>query len=80
MFPKKPSERSQKASKRIPVDSLNSEKHSIYLQRSHRTRRRDSRATLGGAVLSKSWVTAERQLSDESDKLSYKNPVDLLES
>ena len=54
---KKSPERFQKASKRIPVDSLNSEKHSTYLQKCHRTHRSDSRAILGGAALSKSWVT-----------------------
>ena len=51
---KKSPERFQRASKHIPVDSLNSEKHSTYLQKCQRTRRSDSRAILGGAVLSKS--------------------------
>ena len=59
---KKSSERSQKASKLIPVDSLNSEKYSTYLQKCHRTRRSDSRAILRGTLLSKSWESAGGQL------------------
>ena len=59
---KKSPELFQKTSKRIPVDSLNSEKHSTYLQKCHRTRRNDSRAILGVAMLSKSWVTVEWQI------------------
>ena len=60
---KKPSKSLQKASKCIPIASLNSEKHSTYLQKCHRIRRSDSKAILRGTLLSKSWGSAESHLA-----------------
>ena len=59
---KKHSRRCQKVSKGISIVSLNSSKCSTYLQRCHRTHKRDYRYIYSHTVLSKNWRTVAKQL------------------